>query len=148
AIGFDIQSTAMMVSAAIFVAGIATVIQARGLGKVGSKLPCIMGTDFTFVGPSIAVGTSMGLAGILGATILGSFIEMILSRFIKPLMKFFPPVVTGTVVTLIGLTLVPVAMDWCAGGVGSPTYGSMTNIGVALIVMIIVILLNRYGKGV
>ena len=148
AIGFDIQSTAMMVSAAIFVAGIATVIQARGLGKVGSKLPCIMGTDFTFVGPSIAVGASMGLAGILGATILGSFIEMILSRFIKPLMKFFPPVVTGTVVTLIGLTLVPVAMDWCAGGVGSPTYGSMTNIGVALIVMIIVILLNRYGKGV
>lgn len=148
ALGFDIHTTAMMVSAAIFVAGIATVIQARGLGKVGSKLPCIMGTDFTFVGPSIAVGTSMGLAGILGATILGSFIEMILSRFIKPLMKFFPPVVTGTVVTLIGLTLVPVAMDWCAGGVGSPTYGNMTNIGVALIVMIIVILLNRYGKGV
>ncbi|WP_330666294.1 nucleobase:cation symporter-2 family protein [Romboutsia lituseburensis] len=107
-----------------------------------------MGTDFTFVGPSIAVGTSMGLAGILGATILGSFIEMILSRFIKPLMKFFPQVVTGTVVTLIGLTLVPVAMDWCAGGVGSPTYDSITNIGVALIVMIIVILLNRYGKGV
>ncbi|MGL5330141.1 MAG: uracil-xanthine permease family protein [Peptostreptococcaceae bacterium] len=148
ALGFDIQSTAMMVSAAIFVAGIATVIQARGVGKVGSKLPCIMGTDFTFVGPSIAVGSSMGLAGILGATILGSFIEMILSRFIKPLMKFFPPVVTGTVVTLIGLTLIPVAMDWSAGGVGSPTYGSTLNISVAFIVMLIVILLNRYGKGI
>ena len=133
ALGFDVLAAAMMVSAAIFVAGIATVIQAKGVGKVGSRLPCIMGTDFTFVGPSIAVGSSMGLAGILGATILGSFVEMILSRFIKPLMKFFPPVVTGTVVTLIGLTLVPVAMDWCAGGVGSPTYG---------------VLLNRYGKGI
>jgi len=148
ALGLDIQTTAMMVSAAIFVAGIATIIQAKGVGKAGSRLPCIMGTDFTFVGPSIAVGSTMGLAGILGATILGSFIEMILSRFIKPLMKFFPPVVTGTVVTLIGLTLVPVAMDWCAGGVGSPTYGSITNISVALLVMIIVILLNRYGKGI
>ena len=148
ALGLDIQTTAMMVSASIFVAGIATIIQAKGVGKVGSRLPCIMGTDFTFVGPSIAVGSTMGLAGILGATILGSFIEMILSRFIKPLMKFFPPVVTGTVVTLIGLTLVPVAMDWCAGGVGSPTYGSITNISVALLVMIIVILLNRYGKGI
>jgi len=147
-LGLDIQTTAMMVSAAIFVAGIATIIQAKGVGKAGSRLPCIMGTDFTFVGPSIAVGSTMGIAGIFGATILGSFIEMILSRFIKPLMKFFPPVVTGTVVTLIGLTLVPVAMDWCAGGVGSPTYGSITNISVALVVMIIVILLNRYGKGI
>lgn len=148
ALGFDIRVSAMMVSAAIFVAGVATVIQARGIGKVGSRLPCIMGTDFTFVGPSIAVGSSLGLAGILGATILGSFVEMILSKFIKPLMKFFPPVVTGTVVTLIGLTLIPVAMDWCAGGVGSPTYGSIINISVALIVMTIVVLLNRYGKGI
>ncbi|HSQ89091.1 MAG TPA: nucleobase:cation symporter-2 family protein [Romboutsia sp.] len=147
-LGLDLQTTAMMVSAAIFVAGIATIIQAKGVGKAGSRLPCIMGTDFTFVGPSIAVGSTMGLAGIFGATILGSFIEMILSKFIKPLMKFFPPVVTGTVVTLIGLTLVPVAMDWCAGGVGSPTYGSLTNISVALVVMTIVILLNRYGKGI
>ncbi|GAA0714208.1 nucleobase:cation symporter-2 family protein [Paraclostridium ghonii] len=148
AIGLDVQTTALMVSAAIFVAGIATVIQAHGVCKVGSKLPCIMGTDFTFVGPSIAVGSSMGLAGILGATILGSFIEMILSRFIKPLMKFFPPVVTGTVVTLIGLTLIPVSMDWCAGGVGSSDYGNIINICIALIVMIIVIGFNIYGKGI
>ncbi len=147
-LGLDVQSSAMMVSAAIFVAGIATIIQARGVGKVGSRLPCIMGTDFTFVGPSIAVGSTLGLGGIFGATILGSFIEMILSRFIKPLMKFFPPVVTGTVVTLIGLTLIPVTMDWCAGGVGSPTYGNITNISVSLVVMITVVLLNRYGRGI
>lgn len=130
AIGVDVRTTAMLVSATIFVAGLATIIQARGIYKIGAKLPCIMGTSFTFVGPAITVGTSMGLAGIFGATILGSFIEMILSRFIKPLMKFFPPVVTGTVVTLIGLTLVPVSMDWCAGGIGSPTYGSITNLSL------------------
>ncbi|UOW66753.1 uracil-xanthine permease family protein [Paraclostridium bifermentans] len=148
AIGVDVITTAMLVSATIFVAGLATIIQARGIYKIGAKLPCIMGTSFTFVGPAITVGTSMGLAGIFGATILGSFIEMILSRFIKSLMKFFPPVVTGTVVTLIGLTLVPVSMDWCAGGIGSPTYGSITNICIALMVMIIVVGFNIYGKGV
>lgn len=148
AIGVDVRTTAMLVSATIFVAGLATIIQARGIYKIGAKLPCIMGTSFTFVGPAITVGTSMGLAGIFGATILGSFIEMILSRFIKPLMKFFPPVVTGTVVTLIGLTLVPVSMDWCAGDIGSPTYGSITNICIALMVMIIVVGFNIYGKGV
>lgn len=148
AIGVDVRTTAMLVSATIFVAGLATIIQARGIYKIGAKLPCIMGTSFTFVGPAITVGTSMGLAGIFGATILGSFIEMILSRFIKSLMKFFPPVVTGTVVTLIGLTLVPVSMDWCAGGIGSPTYGSITNICIALMVMIIVVGFNIYGKGV
>lgn len=148
AIGVDVRTTAMLVSATIFVAGLATIIQARGIYKIGAKLPCIMGTSFTFVGPAITVGTSMDLAGIFGATILGSFIEMILSRFIKPLMKFFPPVVTGTVVTLIGLTLVPVSMDWCAGGIGSPTYGSITNICIALMVMVIVVGFNIYGKGV
>lgn len=148
AIGVDVRTTAMLVSATIFVAGLATIIQARGIYKIGAKLPCIMGTSFTFVGPAITVGTSMGLAGIFGATILGSFIEMILSRFIKPLMKFFPPVVTGTVVTLIGLTLVPVSMDWCTGGIGSPTYGGITNICIALMVMVIVVGFNIYGKGV
>lgn len=147
-LGLDVSTAAMMVSAAIFVAGLSSLIQSRGIGKIGARLPCVMGTTFTFVDPSIAVGSSIGVGGIFGATILGSFIPMILSRFIKPLMKFFPPVVTGTVITLIGLTLIPVSMDWCAGGVGSPTYGNLTNIGISLIVMAIVVLLNRYGKGV
>lgn len=148
ALGLSVQDTAFLVSAAIFVAGIATFIQAKGIWKIGARVPCIMGTDFTFVAPSIAVGATAGLPGIFGATILGSFIEMILSRFLKPLMKFFPPVVTGTVVTLIGLTLLPVSMDWAAGGAGAADYGSLTNITVSLVVMTIIILLNRYAKGI
>ncbi len=147
AVGLSVQDTAFFVSAAIFVSGVATFIQSRGVGKVGARLPCIMGTDFTFVGPSIVVGSTMGLPGIFGATILGSFIEMIISRFLKPLLKFFPPVVTGTVVTLIGLTLLPVAMDWAGGGVGAPNYGSIENIAITMVVMVIILLLNRYGKG-
>jgi len=147
AIGLDVATIALLVSATIFVAGLVTMIQSKGVGIIGSKTPCMMGTDFTFVGPSIAVGSTMGLAGIFGATILGSFVEIVLSRFIKPLMKFFPPVVTGTVVTLIGLTLVPVSIDWAAGGFGSPDYGSLLNISIAMGVMFIILMLNRYAKG-
>ncbi len=193
-LGFDpIMSTAV-ISASILAAGIATIIQANGVGRVGSQvacimgtdftfvspsisvgsvlglpgiigatilgaffeiilsyfikpLACIMGTDFTFVSPSISVGSVLGLPGIIGATILGAFFEIILSYFIKPLMKLFPPIVTGTVVCLIGLTLLPVSMDWAAGGVGSDSYGSLLNISIAMFVMIITLLLNRYGKG-
>jgi len=93
-LGVSTADTAYLVSAAIFMSGVTTYIQARGFWKIGAKVPCIMGTDFTFVGTSIAVGSILGLPGIFGATIIGSFVEIILSRFIKPLRKFFPPIVT------------------------------------------------------
>ncbi len=147
-LGLPVDDIAFLVSASLFCAGIATYIQSKGIGPVGSRVACVMGTDFTFVGPSIAVGLAGGLPAIFGATILGSFIEIILSRFIKPLQKFFPPIVTGTVVMLIGLTLLPVSMDWAAGGFGAPDYGSVTNISVAMTVMVVIMLLNRYGKGI
>lgn len=147
-LGFDSKTTTALISASILASGLATIIQARGLGKVGAKVACIMGTDFTFVSPSISVGSVLGLPGIIGATILGSLFEVILSFFIKPLMKFFPPLVTGTVVALIGLTLLPVSIDWAAGGVGSADYGSLQNLGVAMFVLVITLLLNNYGKGI
>lgn len=102
ALGLDVKTTTALISATILASGLATIIQARGVGKIGSRVACIMGTDFTFVSPSISVGTVLGLPGIIGATILGAFLEIILSFFIKPLMKLFPPLVTGTVVCLIG----------------------------------------------
>ena len=147
ALGFDVATSTAVISASILAAGIATIIQAKGMGRVGSKVACIMGTDFTFVSPSISVGSVLGLPGIIGATILGAFFEIILSYFIKPLMKLFPPIVTGTVVCLIGLTLLPVSMDWAAGGSGATDYGSLTNVSIAMLVMMITLLLNRYGKG-
>lgn len=147
ALGFDIVTSTALMSATILSAGIATFIQSRGIGPVGARVACIMGTDFTFVAPSIAIGSIYGLPGILGGTILGSLVGIGLSFVIRPMMKLFPPLVTGTVITLIGLTLLPVSMDWAAGGSGSPNYGNLTNISIAMIVMIITLLLNRYGKG-
>lgn len=147
ALGFDGKTITTLISATILASGLATIIQAKGVGRAGSKVACIMGTDFTFVSPSISVGSVLGLPGIIGATILGAFFEIILSFFIKPLMKLFPPLVTGTVVCLIGLTLLPVSIDWAAGGSGSAEYGSMLNISIAIAVLIITLALNHYGKG-
>lgn len=148
ALGFDAATSTALMSATILAAGIATFIQSKGIGPIGSKTACIMGTDFTFATPAIAVGSVAGLPGIIGATILGALVEVILSFFIKPIMKFFPPLVTGTVICLIGLTLLPVSIDWSAGGSGASDYGSMINIAIAAFVMIFTILLNHYGKGI
>lgn len=147
ALGFDAKTSTTLISASILAAGLSTIIQARGIGKIGSKVACIMGTDFTFVSPSITVGSTLGLPGIIGATILGAAFQVVLSFFIKPLMKLFPPLVTGTVVCLIGLTLLPVSIDWAAGGAGSADYGSIKNISIAMLVLTGTLLLNRYGKG-
>lgn len=148
ALGLDAKTSTTVISATILVSGIATIIQSRRIGPIGARVPCIMGTDFTFVAPSISVGSIAGMPGIIGATILGSLVEIIASFFIKPLMKLFPPLVTGTVVCLIGLTLIPVSMDWAAGGTGSSDYGSIQNVSISIFVLIITLLINRYGKGI
>lgn len=147
ALHFSVEQTAWMVSATIFASGITTMIQAHGLGKVGGRVSVLMGTDFTFVNPSINVASKFGIAGMVGATITAALTEIILSRFIKPLMKFFPPLITGTVVSLIGVTLLPVSIDWAAGGFGAADYGSAKNLSVAFLIMCITLFLNHYGKG-
>ena len=141
------EQTTLMVGATIFASGITTILQSKGLGPIGSRVSGMMGTDFTFVNPSISVGAKFGIAGIITATITGSFVEIILSRFIKPLMKFFPPLITGTVVSLIGITLLPVSIDWAAGGVGAADYGSIKNISVAFVIMLFTLFLNHFGRG-
>ncbi|MBG9366799.1 nucleobase:cation symporter-2 family protein [Streptococcus sp. NLN64] len=147
ALGLPVDQTSALVSAAIFVAGLATILQSKGLGPIGARVSGMMGTDFTFANPAISVGSQFGLAGVVGATIAGSFVEIILSRFIKPLMRFFPPLITGTVVTLIGITLLPVSMDWAAGGAGASDYASVENVSIAFVVMLFTLFLNHYGKG-
>lgn len=147
ALNLSVEETSMMVSASIFVAGVTTVLQSKGLGPIGSRVSGMMGTDFTFANPAISVGSRFGITGIVGATIAGSLVEIVLSRFIKPLMTFFPPLITGTVVALIGITLLPVSMDWAAGGSGAKDYGSVENISIAFVIMVFTLLLNHYGKG-
>ncbi len=84
ALGFDAKTSTALISSAILAAGIATFIQSKGVGPVGARVACIMGTDFTFVAPAIAVGAKFGLPGIFGATILGAIIVVILSFLLSP----------------------------------------------------------------
>lgn len=147
ALGLSVEHTSFMVSSTIFASGITTILQSKGLGPIGSRVSGMMGTDFTFVNPSISVGAKLGVAGIVGASISAAFVEIVLSRFIKPLIKFFPPLITGTVVSLIGITLLPVSIDWAAGGVGAADYGSIQNLSVAFGIMIFTLLLSHYGRG-
>lgn len=144
ALNLPADQTTYIISISLFVAGITTLIQAVGVGPVGGKIPLVMGTDFTFVGPGIAVAATLGLPGYFGATVAGSFVEIILSRFIKKLQKIFPPVVTGTVIISIGLMMLPVAIDWI-GGYGD--YGALQNLGLAAIVMVTILVLNQVKNG-
>ena len=148
-LGLPVEDIVVLVNAAMLVSGVVTIIQCKGVGPVGIRLPCVMGTSFTFVGVSIAIGFEHGVAGILGSALVASLVMIIGSFFMPLIRKFFPPIVTGTVVTLIGLSLIPVAVDWFAGGqVGSEGYASLPNLAIGMLVLITVVLLSMFGKGI
>lgn len=147
------HDTVTLVNAALLISGVVTIIQCLGLGPIGIRLPIVMGTSFTFVAAALAVGYNPNgpadISGILGASLVGSLVMIIGSFFMPQIRKLFPPVVTGTVVTMIGLSLIPVGIDWFAGGQpGSTTYASLSNIGLASFVLILVIILVQFGRGI
>ncbi|EFM94069.1 Uracil-xanthine permease [Actinobacillus pleuropneumoniae serovar 9 str. CVJ13261] len=109
-----------------------------------------MGTSFTFVAAALAIGFSEhGVAGIMGASLVGSLVMIIGSFFMPYVRKLFPPVVTGVVVMMIGLSLIPVAVDWFAGGQkGDPHYADPANLAMATFVLVLVVILVQWGKGI
>ena len=144
------EDTITLVNAALLISGVVTVIQCKGLGPVGIRLPSVMGTSFTFVAAALAIGFSeYGIAGILGSSLIGSLVMIIGSFFMPYIRKLFPPLVTGTVVMMIGLSLIPVAVDWFAGGQrGDANYATPENLMMASFVLVIVVALVQWGKGI
>lgn len=144
------EDTIVLVNAALLVSGIVTIIQCQGIGPIGLRLPSVMGTSFTFVAAALAIGFSEhGVAGIMGSALVGSLVMIIGSFFMPYVRKLFPPVVTGVVVMMIGLSLVPVAVDWFAGGQkGDPHYADPANLAMATFVLVLVIALVQWGKGI
>ena len=125
---------------AMFVAGIVTLVQLYGLGPVGGKVPIIMGTSSGFLGVFNSVAASMGggvttYGAMMGASILGGLFESVLGVFLKPLRKLFPPVVTGTVVLSIGLSLISVGVNSFGGGNAAKDFGSVENLLLAVFVL-------------
>ena len=138
---------------AMLVAGLVTLVQLWTIGPIGARLPCIMGTSSGFIGVMSGVAGSMGggvvaYGAILGACFIGGIFEMILGFMLKPLRKFFPSVVTGTVVTAIGLSLISVGINSFGGGNNSKDFGSPTNLLIGLAVLVVIILLKHFTKGI
>ncbi|MEA2010680.1 MAG: solute carrier family 23 protein, partial [Actinomycetota bacterium] len=145
--GLDAVTTSYLVSMALIVSGVATFVQVKKIGPIGSGLLSIQGTSFAFIGPMIAAGLAVGggepgLAMVFGLVLAGAPIEMILSRFIHLAKNIITPVVTGTVVTLIGLSLIRVGMTDVAGGVGAEDFGSLRNVALGGLVVATVVILN------
>ena len=144
AIQLDQETTSFLVSMSLMVSGVATFIQCRRLGKIGCGLLCIQGTSFSFIGPIITAGLAGGLPAIFGATVAGSVVEMSVSRILKYARRIITPLVSGIVVTLIVMILIKVGIISCGGGNASaPDFGSLQNIGIALMVLVLIIIFNR-----
>lgn len=146
ALNLDLETTGFLVSMSLFVSGLATFVQCRRLGPVGCGLLCVQGTSFSFIGPIIAAGLAGGLPAIFGATIVGSVVEMLVSRVLKFMRHIITPLVSGIVVTLIGLSLIRVGITACGGGEAAKaagTFGAFEHIGLSALVLALIIFFNR-----
>ena len=137
---------------AMIIAGIVTLIQLYGIGPCGGKVPIIMGTSSGFIGVFSCVVATMGsgvmaYGAIMGASIIGGIFEGVLGFFLKPLRRFFPSVVTGTVVLSIGLSLIAVGINSFGGGFKTKDFGSMENLGLGLFVLIVILCFKHGTKG-
>jgi NCS2 family nucleobase:cation symporter-2 len=145
------EQVALLVNADLFACGIATLIQAVGIGPFGIRLPIMMGVTFAAVAPMVAMVTnpSIGLLGIFGAAIAAGLITILIAPFISRLLPLFPPVVTGTIILMIGISLMRVGVNWAAGAPAPtlPGYGDPVHLGVALAVLLLILAITKYGRG-
>ncbi|MBF8740164.1 nucleobase:cation symporter-2 family protein [Pseudomonas guariconensis] len=140
----------ILIAASLFAGGLATLLQTLGLPFFGCQLPLVQGVSFAGVATMGAILSSQdggGLPGVLGAVMAASLIGFLITPVFSRITKFFPPLVTGIVITTIGLTLMPVAARWVMGGnSASPEFGSVANIGLAALTFAIVLLLSKLGS--
>lgn len=152
AAGLSGSDSVILIQAALVMSALTTLVQLFPVIKtkkfqIGSGLPVIMGISFAYVATMQAIAEKFDIATILGAQIVGGVVAIFVGTFIRQIRKFFPPLVTGTVVFAIGLSLYPTAINYMAGGVGNESYGSWQNWVVAFITLTVVTALNHYGRG-
>lgn len=153
AAGLENKEQVLLIQSALVVAALSTLLQLFPIGKkggfaIGSGLPIIMGVSFAYVPSMQAIAQGHGIATILGAQIVGGVVAVLMGIFVKKIRVFFPPLITGTVVFTIGLSLYPTAINYMAGGTGSEDYGSWQNWLIAFFTLAVVTGLNHFGKGI
>ncbi|SNT39255.1 nucleobase:cation symporter-2, NCS2 family [Tardiphaga sp. OK246] len=157
------QDVAFLISADLFACGLATLVQCIGFPGVGIRLPVMMGVTFASVGPmlSMAAAPDIGLLGIYGSVIAAGIFGILVAPFISRLLPLFPPVVTGTIIMVIGISLMRVGINWAGGGLPmftkiidgvphtfpNPAYGQLQGLGIALFVLVVILALIKWGTG-
>ena len=163
AVGLGQADRVLLIQASLVMSAVSTFLQLFPIGKrFGSGLPVILGVSFAYVPSMQAIASSGGgISAIAGAMVVGGIVAVIVGVFVKQIRTLFPPVITGTVVFTIGLSLYPTAINYMAGGTGNTAaavaakgllealvYGSWQNWLVAVLTLAVVMLLNNYGKGI
>ncbi|WP_309081836.1 nucleobase:cation symporter-2 family protein [Zhihengliuella sp.] len=148
AAGLGDMELALLVSCCLFVGGLATILQTVGVPFFGCQLPLVQGTSFASVATLVAIANGDGgIQSVLGAVLAASVIGFLIAPFFARIVRFFPPVVSGVVITMIGLSLTPVAANWSMGGnADDPEYGSLANIGLAAFTLVVVLVLSKVGN--
>jgi NCS2 family nucleobase:cation symporter-2 len=157
------EDVAFLISADLFACGLATLVQCIGFSGVGIRLPVMMGVTFASVGPmlSMAMAPDVGLLGIYGSVISAGIFGILAAPFISRLLPLFPPVVTGTIILVIGISLMRVGINWAGGGLPTlikvvdgvpgafpnPAYGQLQGLGISLFVLLVILGLIRWGTG-
>lgn len=148
AAGMSAADTGLLITACLFMGGLATLLQTLGIPFFGSRLPLVQGVSFSGVATMISIlHTGGGMQGVLGAVILASLLGLLIAPVFSKLTRFFPPLVNGCVITIIGMSLMPVAAHWAMGGDSQAAdYGSVGNIGLAGLSLVIVLALSKLGN--
>src|SRR5271156_872466 len=140
---------ALLINADLFACGIATLIQTIGVGPVGIRLPIIMGVTAVSISPMLAIAAmpGVGLTGIYGAVLVAGLFGLCVAPFIKYVLRFFPSVVTGTIITMIGVVLMRVGVGWAGGGAGAAEFGAAGYLAVAGFVLAVVLAVIKFATG-
>ena len=141
------QDAVYLIQAGMFVAAIATFLQLYPVFKIGAKLPIIMGVSFAYIPVLTSIGVKYGMGAVYGAQLVGGIVAFIVGMNIKKIYKYFPPMISGTVVLTIGLSLYSVALNYMAGGNGNPNQGDLVYWGVAVLTLAVTLACNMFGKG-
>jgi uric acid transporter len=139
---------AFLVNADLFACGIVTLIQCLGFRQFGIRLPVIMGVTFAAVGPMVAMAASgIAITGIFGAVIAAGAFTLAVAPFASRLVRYFPPLVTGTIIAMIGITLLRIGVNWAGGGVSAKNFGDPANLAVVALVLATILVINKLFDG-
>lgn len=145
-LGLSGDRIAALITANLFVSGVATLLQTIGIWKVGVRLPIVMGSTFTGIGPAIIVGKDGGLPAVFGATLVAGALTFLAAPYFSRLLRFFPPLVTGAIIAIIGFSLVPSTASLIAGpDPQAPGYGAVRDIGLAAGTIAFILLVERFA---